>query len=270
MKKKSTTLIAPGQKIDLSKFDTDGSDGLEKDAIKKQTRKNLERISELQAMLYAEHKRSLLYVLQAIDAGGKDSTICDVFGSMNPQGCKVTSFKQPTALERDHDFLWRVHQAVPAKGDVAVFNRSHYEDVLVVRVHGLVPKPVWSERYEQINAFENLLASNDTHIMKFFLHISKDEQLKRFKDRLDEPSKNWKVSAGDYEERKLWDDYQKAFEDMLGKCSTELAPWHVIPSNHKWVRNSLISTLIVEQLEGLKMSYPKPVDDISTLRTTYF
>ena len=270
MKKKISTKIAPGQKVSLEKFDPDETAGLDKQDTKEQTQKNLECIPKLQALLYAEHKHSLLIVLQAIDAGGKDSTISDVFGAMNPQGCKVTSFKKPSPLELDHDFLWRVHQAAPVKGDVGVFNRSHYEDVLVVRVHDLVPESIWSQRYAQINAFESLLSANGTIILKLFLHISKDEQLKRFKDRLDEPSKNWKVSAGDYEERKLWDKYQSAFEDMLSKCSTDIAPWHVIPANHKWVRNFLISTLVVEQLEALQMNFPEPADDVSVIRKTYF
>jgi PPK2 family polyphosphate:nucleotide phosphotransferase len=180
-------------------------------------------------------------------------------GAMNPQGCRVLPFKQPTAKELAHDFLWRVHQPVPAKGEVVIFNRSHYEDVLVVRVHNLVPEKVWSRRYDQINAFEKELVEGNTHILKFYLHISKQEQLSRFKDRLDDPAKQWKISEADYKERKFWDDYVGAYEDVLSRCSTEHAPWFVIPSDHKWFRNFAVAEVIVRTLESFRMQYPKGV-----------
>ena len=221
-------------------------------------------------MLYAEHKRSLLVCLQAIDAGGKDGTIRHVFGALNPQGCKVASFKQPTSLEASHDFLWRAYKDVPAMGDVTVFNRSHYEDVLVARVHNLVPKAVWSKRYDQINAFEQILTENNTHIIKFFLHISKDEQLRRFKERLEDKSKQWKISETDYTEREHWKAYQQAFEDALSRCSTAEAPWYVIPANHKWFRNYAISQILVNHMESFGMKYPQPFVDIAQIRKQYY
>jgi PPK2 family polyphosphate:nucleotide phosphotransferase len=189
---------------------------------------------------------------------------------MNPQGCRVASFRQPTTLERDHDFLWRAHRDTPAKSEVTIFNRSHYEDVLVVRIHDLVPKPVWSKHYDQINNFEQCLTENGTHIIKFFLHISKDEQLKRFKERLDDPSKHWKISDADYTDRERWDDYRMAFDDMLSKCSTVYAPWFVIPANHKWSRDLAVSQILVEYMEGLDMKSPKPSVDIETIRKKYY
>ena len=188
---------------------------------------------------------------------------------MNPQGCRVQAFKTPSAEEAAHDFLWRIHQAVGAKGTVTVFNRSHYEDVLVARVHNLVPKEVWSLRYDYINAFERELADNGTHILKFFLYISQQEQLTRFKERLDDPTKQWKISLSDYREREFWDDYIEAYEDALHKCSTHHAPWFVIPSNHKWYRNLAISQILVEHLEALKMEFPQPTVDLKQVRRKY-
>jgi PPK2 family polyphosphate:nucleotide phosphotransferase len=211
----------------------------------------------LQDVLYAEHKRSMLIVLQAMDAGGKDGTIKHVMSGVNPQGCIVTSFKQPTQHELDHDYLWRVHQAAPAKGMIGIFNRSHYEDVLVVRVHDLVPKDVWSKRYDQINAFEELLAESGTVIVKFFLHISKEEQRRRFDERNKDPNKNWKSSDADERERKFWDEYQDAYEDAIAKTSTKHAPWFVIPANEKWFRNLAVSHVLVKTLEDLNLQYPK-------------
>lgn len=260
--------VKPGSKVKLKDIDPDFKD-MEKEVGKKQTENNLKRLGELQELLYAEHKRSLLVCLQAIDAGGKDGTIRNVFGSLNPQGVKVMSFKQPTSQELDHDFMWRAHRDAPGKGEITVFNRSHYEDVLVVRIHDLVPKAVWSARYEQINALEKYLTDNGTHILKFFLCISKEEQLKRFKDRLDEPAKHWKISASDYSERERWGDYMEAFEDMLSKCSTAYAPWFVIPANNKWFRNLAISEILVEYLEGLKMQFPEPSVKIEDIRKQY-
>ncbi len=220
-------------------------------------------------MLYAEKARSLLIVLQGIDAAGKDGVCRHVITAMSPQGCSVIGFKQPTPEERGHDFLWRVHRHAPETGRVAIFNRSHYEDVLVVRVHKLVPKDTWQVRYDHINAFERLLADSGTTILKFFLWISKDEQLERFKDRLDDPGRQWKISEGDYTERGYWDDYVSAYEDMLERCSTERAPWFVIPSNHKWFRNFAVSSIIAEAMEGMKMQLPKPTVDIAAIRKAY-
>jgi PPK2 family polyphosphate:nucleotide phosphotransferase len=220
-------------------------------------------------MLYVERRRSLLICLQALDTGGKDGTINHCLSAMNPQGCTVTQFRQPSALEAAHDFLWRVHRAVPARGEVAIFNRSHYEDVLVVRVHNLVPKSVWSVRYERINDFERGLIDHNTQILKFYLHISSEEQLARFKARLDDPTKHWKISESDYQERKFWADYMTAYEDALSRCSTENAPWFVIPANHKWFRNLAVARIVVEHLEGLGMSYPKPTVDIERIRREY-
>jgi PPK2 family polyphosphate:nucleotide phosphotransferase len=204
-----------------------------------------------------------------MDTGGKDGTINHFLGSMNPQGCRVVPFKQPTANELAHDFLWRIHKPAPAKGEVVIFNRSQYEDVLVVRVHNLVPKVVWSRRYDEINAFEKELVLDNTHILKFYLHISKEEQLSRFKERLDDPTKQWKISEADYKERHFWDDYTTAYEDVLSRCSTEHAPWFVIPSNHKWFRNLAIARIVVEYLKGLDMKFPLPSVDLEQIRREY-
>jgi PPK2 family polyphosphate:nucleotide phosphotransferase len=189
-----------------------------------------------------------------------------VMSGVNPQGCVVTSFKVPSVEEAAHDFLWRIHKAVPGNGYIGIFNRSHYEDVLVVRVHQLVPKDVWSGRYEQINEFEAMLDANNVKVLKFFLHISKDEQKKRFMERIDDPDKRWKISNADFEERKFWDDYTKAYEDALARCSTEAAPWYIIPANKKWFRNLVVSHIVVETLEEMKMKFPPPTVDVSKLR----
>ena len=231
--------------------------------------KEVARLTALQYKLYAEHKHALLVVLQGIDAAGKDGTVWHVMTAMNPQGTTVTGFKEPTPDELAHDFLWRVHAHSPGRGQVAVFNRSHYEDVLVVRVHDLVPKSVWSKRYDQINAFEKLLVDSGTTIVKFFLYISPEEQLERFKQRLDDPARQWKISDTDYKERAFWDDYTKANEAMLERCSTEHAPWYVIPSNHKWFRNLAVSQILADTLEDLKMKMPKPSVDIAAIRKEY-
>ena len=264
-------LVKPGSKGKLSGIDPDFKDAhvSKKDALKIIERNNL-RLRKLQELLYAEHKRSLLICLQAIDTGGKDGTIRHVIAAMNPQGCNVASFKPPTSLEHDHDFLWRAHRDMPSKGNVTVFNRSHYEDVLVVRIRAEVAKSVWSKRYDQINEMEKYLSANDTHIIKFFLHISKDEQLKRFKERLDDPSKHWKIAESDYTDRGRWDDYVQAFDDMLSKCSTEHAPWYVIPANHKWFRDLAVSQILVEYLEGLQMKFPAPSVNIDQIRKKYY
>ena len=229
----------------------------------------LDEITALQELLYAEKKHALLIVLQGIDAAGKDGVCWHVIRAMNPQGTRVHGFKQPSAQERAHDFLWRIHQQVPGRGEVAVFNRSHYEDVLVVRVHNLAPKSVWERRYDAINAFEKGLTQAGVTIVKFFLYISKEEQLERFKRRLDDPARRWKISEADYAERELWDDYIAAFEAMLSKCSTDHAPWYVLPSNHKWFRNLAASQIILEAMKAMDMKAPEPTVDIGEIRKKY-
>ncbi|HEX5000671.1 MAG TPA: polyphosphate kinase 2 family protein [Terriglobia bacterium] len=230
----------------------------------------IQKLDALQYLMYAENKHSLLIVLQGLDAAGKDGVIRHVLTGMNPEGCKVTNFKQPTPQELAHDFLWRAHPHVPARGAVAIFNRSHYEDVLVVRVHRLAPAEEWSRRYDLINDFERLLSvENNTTILKFFLHISKEEQLERFKARLDDPSRNWKISDSDYKEREFWDHYTRAYEEMLERTSTRHAPWFIIPANHKWYRDLAISQIIVKTLEDLKMKRPKPTVDLARIRQEY-
>jgi PPK2 family polyphosphate:nucleotide phosphotransferase len=227
------------------------------------------KLASRQSLLYAEKKHSVLIVLQALDAGGKDGTVNHVFAALNPQGAKVTGFKQPTPLELAHDFLWRVHLHAPAKGEVAIFNRSHYEDVLVTRVHKLIDKPTWTARYDQIRDFEKELAESGTTILKFFLHISKEEQLARFAERLEDPKRNWKISESDYSERALWDAYIAAFEDALSATSTHHAPWFVIPANHKWFRNLAVSQIVADTMDDLRMSYPKPTVDLADIRRKY-
>lgn len=256
--------------IKLSKVDTEAKDfNITKEEALVIFDKNIEKLKELQEKLYAEHKQSILIVLQAIDGGGKDGTIEHVFGPLNSQGCRIASFKVPTPIEADHDFLWRIHAQAPAKGEIVVFNRSHYEQVLVVRVHDLEPKDINKTRYDQINDFEKLLASNNTHILKFFLHISKDEQLQRFKDRIDDPSKHWKVAAGDFAERQKWDDYMAAFEDMVNKCSKDNAPWFVIPADKKWFRDLAISQILVDNMEGMNIQLPQTDEDIEAIKKLY-
>ena len=263
-------VVPCGCSFDLTKCDPDYKDDLtNKKAAKHEIEYYAKRLRDLQYLLYAENKRSLLIVLQGLDASGKDGTIRHVLGYMNPQGCRVQAFKQPSSLEAAHDFLWRIHQAVPKKGEAVIFNRSHYEDVLVARVHNLVPKKVWKARYQQINAFESFLTENNTKILKFFLHISPDEQLRRFKKRLDDSNRWWKISESDYSERRYWNDYQQAYQDVVSKCSTEQAPWFVIPSNHKWFRNLAISRIVVEVLEKQQMTFPEPTVDLNEIRNKY-
>ncbi len=262
--------VKPGTRVNLKTINPDSTKGkLDKKAAEKRVKKLQQRMDELQYLLFAEGKRSLLICLQALDAGGKDGVLRHVIASMNPQGCRVASFKQPTAEEAEHDFLWRVEKQVPKQGEVVVFNRSHYEDVLVVRIHDLVPKTIWSQRYRQINDFERRLTASGTTIIKFYLRISPDEQLKRFAKRLDDPMKQWKISESDYTERKYWDEYRLAYEDALVKCSTEKAPWYVIPSDHKWYRDLIIAEIIVATMEGMRMKLPKPTVDIADIRRKY-
>ena len=228
-----------------------------------------QKLGQMQTLLYAERKHGILIVLQALDAGGKDGTVNHVFAAFNPQGASVTGFKQPTPLELAHDFLWRVHPHAPPKGWVSIFNRSHYEDVLVTRVHKLIDKATWTARYDWIRDFETELFESQTRILKFFLHISKEEQLSRFEQRLDDPTRNWKISESDYSERELWDDYVAAFEDALSATSTHHAPWYVIPSNHKWFRNLAVSQIVADTMEELGMSFPKPTVDLADIRRKY-
>jgi PPK2 family polyphosphate:nucleotide phosphotransferase len=251
--------VKPGSTFKLGKVAADDTHGQSKQSAAKTLPAHVEKLAELHDVLYAEHKHALLVVLQGMDASGKDGTIKHVMSGVNPQGCTVTSFKQPSVAELDHDFLWRVHAAVPPKGGIGIFNRSHYEDVLIARVHGLVPPAVWTKRYRQINDFEKMLAENNVHVIKFFLHVSHKEQRKRFAERLDDPRKNWKFSAADIKESEYWDDYQAAYHDAVMKCSTNAAPWYVIPSDHKWFRNYAVSEVIVQTLEALKMRYPERV-----------
>ncbi len=259
-------LIRPGARIKLSDCDPANTHGVEKAAGSRQLQKNLDRLSVLQYLLYAEGKRSLLVVLQGIDAGGKDGTIRHVMSGLNPQGVRVTPFKVPEGAEKRHDYLWRVHQALPEFGEIGIFNRSHYEDVLVVRVHALVPKAVWSKRYNQINEFEHMLTGNGVRIVKFLLYIDKDEQARRFRERIDDKTKNWKFSPADLKEREYWDQYMEAYQDMLHRCSTACAPWYVIPANRKWFRNLAVSQILCEELEAMKLRYPTPVAGLSSIK----
>jgi PPK2 family polyphosphate:nucleotide phosphotransferase len=262
--------VEPGTKIDLDEFDASAKPaGLDREHAEHEFASLTKRLRDLQHLMYAEGKRSLLVVLQGRDAAGKDGTIRRVFGPMNPQGCRVTSFKVPSKEELAHDFLWRCHKVAPRRGQIAIFNRSHYEDVLVVRVHDLVPESVWSKRYDHINAFERLLADNDTIILKFYLHIDRQEQLERFAKRIDNPKKNWKISGADYSERPYWDSYSRAFEDALSKCSTEYAPWYVIPANRKWFRNLVIAEIVADAMERLQMCFPTPSVDMDEIRRLY-
>jgi PPK2 family polyphosphate:nucleotide phosphotransferase len=253
---RKTLRVEPGHGVRLSDLDPGAKFGFEKSSAADLTTKNVARMTDLQDRLWAEAKRSVLIVLQGIDAAGKDGTIHKVMEAFNPQGCPVASFKVPSSEELAHDFLWRVHKRVPAKGEIGIFNRSHYEDVLVVRVHEIAPKSVWSKRYGQINDFERILAESGTTIVKLFLSIDREEQRQRFQERYDDPRKRWKFSMGDLEERKLWDKYQAAFDEMLSKTSTDWAPWYVIPANRNWLRNLAVSTIVADTLEELKPAYP--------------
>ena len=262
--------VKSGDKIKLDKIDPNFTDGYkDSDDVDDKIKKYTERLRALQYDLYAEGKRSLLICLQGLDAAGKDGTIAHVLGAMDPQGTRVCGFKVPSIEEASHDFLWRIEKQVPAKGEVVIFNRSHYEDVLVVRVHKTVPEEVWSNRYSLINHFEKGLAANGTHILKFYLHISPEEQLARFQERLDDPARQWKISEADYEERKYWKEYTRAYEDALRETSTGHSPWYIIPSNNKWFRNLAISQIVVEKLVSLNLKLPKPQVDISAIRRKY-
>jgi PPK2 family polyphosphate:nucleotide phosphotransferase len=255
--------VREGEKVNLAKRspdDTSGFSGSEADALEESKRLSL-KLEKLQEVLYAEHKQKVLIVLQAMDTGGKDGTIKKVFEGVNPQGVRVAHFRTPTPEESDHDFLWRVHQQAPGSGEMVIFNRSHYEGVLIERVHGLVPRRTWVRRYKEIEHFERLLHEDRTTIMKFFLHIDKEEQKKRLEERVADPSKQWKLSLSDLQERKYWTQYMKAYEEALARTSKDSSPWYVIPANKKWFRDVLVSSIIVQTLEKLGMSYPRPSVD---------
>lgn len=262
-------IVAPGTELKLADLDPTYKGKETADTAAAATAHYRQKLADMQKLLYAEHKRSLLVVLQAPDAGGKDGTIAHVMSAWNPQGASVTSFKQPTPQELAHDFLWRVHIHTPGHGEIAIFNRSHYEEVLVTRVHKLIDKSTCKTRYKRIREFEAELADNATHILKFYLHISKDEQLVRFEQRLDDPTRNWKISEDDYTERGYWDDYMQAYDDAIGATSTKYAPWFVIPANYKWFRNLAISQILADTMEDFHMTYPKPSVDIEKIRREY-
>jgi PPK2 family polyphosphate:nucleotide phosphotransferase len=263
-------IVAPDKKLRLSEIDPAGTpDQKSETGAADLIDEYRHRLADLQTLLYAENKRALLIVLQAMDAGGKDGTISHVMRTMNPQGVSVARFEPPTPEEKAHDFLWRIHRKTPRYGQVGVFNRSHYEEVLITRVQKLIDKDTWKSRYRQICDFEATLIENGTHIIKFFLHISKAEQLERFAQRLDDPQRNWKISESDYTQREFWDDYMEAYEDALAATSTEDAPWFVIPSNHKWFRNLAISQIIAQTMTDFGMEYPKPGVDLAKIRRDY-
>lgn len=259
--------IKPGAEVDLSEFDPAWTCGLkDKAAGEAELQANVQRIADKQYPLWAENTRAVLVVLQGMDTSGKDGVVRHVFSGVNPTGVRVTSFKKPSDIELDHDFLWRIHMAVPVKGEIGVFNRSHYEDVLITRVHGLVDKEECKKRFEQINTFEKILTDGGTTILKFFLHISKDEQKERLEERLKDPKKNWKFNPGDLDERKYWKDYIKAYEDVLVRCSRDYAPWHIIPSDKKWVRNTIVSRIVAETLEEMAPKWPRVKIDLKKVK----
>ncbi len=258
--------LKPGEKVDLTTFDCGATFGRQKDEAETSLAANLARLTDLQDRIWAEAKHAVLIVLQGIDAAGKDGTIKVIAGAFNPQGTHVTSFKEPSSLELAHDYLWRIHAAVPEKGDIGVFNRSHYEQVLIVRVHGLEPEARWRSHYRQINDWERMLTQEGVTILKFFLAIDKDEQRKRFQDRVDDPTKRWKISPTDLPERQSWADYQVAFEDMLFETSTDWARWHVIPANRNWLRDLAISEIVADALDDLNPQYPEPAAGVEGLK----
>jgi PPK2 family polyphosphate:nucleotide phosphotransferase len=263
-------VVKPGAKVRLAKVDpSDTGKHSSHEEATPEIAKHVERMGRLQYLLYADAKQSLLIVLQGLDAAGKDGVIRHLFSGMNPQGTSVAQFKQPSKAELAHDFLWRTHMRAPGAGEVVIYNRSHYEDVLVVRVHKLVPRSVWSKRYDMINDFETMLAENGTRILKFYLHISPEEQLARFKQRLDDPARQWKISESDYTEREFWPKYAEAYEDAIAATSTKRAPWHVIPANHKWFRDLAISTIVADAMEDMRFKLPAPHVDLAAIRRRY-
>jgi PPK2 family polyphosphate:nucleotide phosphotransferase len=264
-------LVRPGSRVKLGEIDPGYRGRYESpEAAMTETRSLLKKLDRLQYVMHAERKHSLLIVLQGLDACGKDGVIRHMLHGMNPAGCRVVGFKRPKPEDLDHDFLWRIHPHLPAKGEVSIFNRSHYEDVLVVRVHHATQVNLWAKRYDLINDFERLLSiENDTTVLKFFLYISKEEQLARFKQRLEDPTRRWKISEADYRERAHWNRYTEAFEDVLSKTSTQYAPWFVIPSNNKWFRDLAVSQIVTRTLEDLEMKVPEPAVDIAEIRRKY-
>ena len=270
MKKKfyESLMIKPGKKFKLSDIDPDDVSFTKldkKEACAQLTQLNV-KLDKLQELLYAESKRKILIVLQGMDTSGKDGAIREVFNGVNPQGVSVKSFKAPTAEELSHDYLWRVHKSAPANGEIVIFNRSHYEDVLIVRVHDLIKKDVWQKRYCHINDFEQMLCEEGTVVLKFFFHISKDEQKERLQARIEDPHKHWKFRVTDLEERKFWPKYMGAYEDMIAKTTTGHAPWYVVPSDHKWFRNLMVASVLVDTLENLQMSYPKSEEKLKGIK----
>lgn len=262
--------IPPGSKVVLADHDPDAKTGFEggKEEAKQALNPLSRQIAELQRRLWAESRQGLLVVIQAIDTGGKDSTIRKVFTGVNPQGVRVTSFGVPSEAELSHDYLWRIHEETPPDGYIKIFNRSHYEDVLVVRVKQLAPEDTWRRRYHHIREFERMLADEGTTIVKVFLNISKDEQKHRLQKRLDKPDKHWKFNKADIADRELWDDYQRAFEDALSETSTEYAPWYVVPANRKWYRNLVVSSILIETLEKMNPQYPRPEEELDDVVIT--
>ena len=263
-------VVDPGSKFRLANIDPSASGGhLSHENAAPEIRKHLDRMAKLQYLLYADAEQSLLVVLQALDAAGKDGVVRHLFSGMNPQGTSVYCFKQPSRLELEHDFLWRTHLRAPSKGNLVIYNRSYYEDVLVVRVHDLAPESVWSKRYDLINDFEKMLAHNGTRILKFYLHISPEEQLQRFKQRLDDPLRHWKISEADYTERALWPKYIEAYEDAITLTSTKRAPWYIIPANHKWFRDLAVSQIVADTMDEMGLHLPATHVDLAEIRRKY-
>ena len=259
-------MVIEGKKINLQRLSPDYNFSIDEEKAEYVLKQNLKkRMSELQYRLYAERKNGLLIVFQGIDTSGKDSTIRHVISAFNPQSCAVKAFKEPTAEDLSHDFLWRIHKRAPSRGEIVVFNRSHYEDIIQPRVHKTIHKSIWSQRYEHINAFERCLSDNSIKIIKFFLHISKEEQRKRLEERMNDPSKQWKVSESDITERKFWKNYTVAYQDIINRCSNLWAPWYIIPANKKWFRNLVVALVIVDTLERMKPKFPKPTINLSKM-----
>jgi PPK2 family polyphosphate:nucleotide phosphotransferase len=259
-------MVIEGKKINLQRLSPDYNFSIDEEKAEYALKQNLKkRMSELQYRLYAERKNGLLIVFQGIDTSGKDSTIRHVISAFNPQSCAVKAFKEPTAEDLSHDFLWRIHKRAPSRGEIVVFNRSHYEDIIQPRVHKTIHKSIWSQRYEHINAFERCLSDNSIKIIKFFLHISKEEQRTRLEERMNDPSKQWKVSESDITERKFWKNYTVAYQDIINRCSNLWAPWYIIPANKKWFRNLVVALVIVDTLERMKPKFPKPTINLSKM-----
>lgn len=257
--------VKPGDKIEISKLDPDGESDVDtKKGDAKNEIKNLtKKLDDLQSVLYSEHKHKLLIVLQGMDTAGKDGTIRHIFEGVNPSGVRVAHFREPSVEEKEHGFLWRVYKEIPADGEIVIFNRSHYEAVLIERVHNIVPRSVWEKRYGEINMFERLLNEENVRICKFFFHISREEQKKRIDERLEDPSKEWKFNEDDVAERKFWTEYMRAYEDVLNLTSKEYAPWYAVPSNHRWLRDLVVSTVVVQTLESFSMKRPKLSSDLA-------